>query len=412
MMFLEYFIWGTWSVTLATYLGRTLAFTPVEIGLAYTTGATAAIVSPFFVGMVADRFFASERLMALLHLLGAALLWTTAAQPRFLPLYLALLGYMLLFMPTQALTNAISFAHLPDPALHFPRIRAFGTFGWIASGLIVGPLGLEATAVPLRIAAGASVAMAALCLTLPHTPPPGARVLRATTAPPPPRSGWPRLRGILGLDALGLLRDRWLAVFIAACFLLCIPMQFYSVFTNLYFNDIGIRAAAAKMTLAQASEGILTLLLPFLFPRLGVRRLMLLGISAWVVRYALLALGGPGAGEPLLLAAVLLHGACYVFVLLTGQIYMEQRARPEVRASAQGLFILLTSGFGSLLGGIAAGRVVQTLTHTLPGGGLVHDWHAVWLVPGAAALAVLVFFASAFRPARAAGVSPLPASAD
>ncbi len=409
MMFLEYFIWGTWSVTLATYLGRTLAFTPVEIGLAYTTGATAAIVSPFFIGMVADRFFATERILALLHLVGAGLLWTAAGQARFLPLYLAMLGYSLVFMPTQALTNAITFAHLPDPARHFPRIRAFGTFGWIASGLVVGRLALEATAVPLRIAAVASLAMAAYCLMLPHTPPLGA--VRATR--PAARSGWLRVRGVLGLDALGLLRDRWLAVFVAACFLLCIPMQFYSVFTNLYFNDIGIRAAAAKMTLAQASEGVCTLLLPFLFPRLGVKRLMLLGATAWAVRYTLLALGGPGAGEALLLGAVLLHGACYVFVLLTGQIYVEQCAPPRVRASAQGLFLLLTSGFGSLLGGLAAGRVVQALTHAGPGGLLVHDWQWIWLVPAAGALAVLVLFASAFRPARAAGaVAALPASAD
>ncbi len=410
MMFLEYFIWGTWSVTLATYLGRTLAFTPVEIGVAYTTSATAAIVSPFFIGLVADRFLATERILALLHLAGAALLWAAGSLAHFGPLYLALLGYALVFMPTTALTNAISFAHLPDPATDFPRVRVLGTLGWIASGLLVGRLGLEATAIPLRIAGVSSLGMAIFCLTLPHTPPLGAARARSGGAS---GAGWARARRLLGLDALGLLRERQLAVFVAACFLVCIPLQFYGVFTNLYFNEIGIRAAAAKMTLGQATEGACMLVLPFLFPRLGVKRLMLLGTAAWVARYTLLALGGPGAGEALLLGAVLLHGACYVFILLTGQIYMEQRAPEHVRASAQGFFALLTSGFGCLIGGIAAGRLVQAMTHAGPGGALVHDWRGIWLVPAAGALTVLVAFAAAFRPAPAAAPEPaLSAPAD
>jgi len=410
MMFLQYFIWGTWSVTLATYLGRTLAFTPVQIGLAYTTGATAAIVSPFFVGMVADRFFATERVLALLHLAGALLLWSAAVLPHFVPLYLALLGYALVFMPTLPLTNALCFAHLPDPATDFPRVRVLGTLGWIVAGLLVGQLALEATPVPLRIAALASAGMAGFCLLLPHTPPLGGRRATGATRPTPPR-GWPRVRGLLGLDALGLLRDRELAIFVAACFLICIPLQFYGVFTNLYFNEIGMRAAAAKMTLGQATEGACTLLLPFLYPRLGVKRLMLLGTSAWVLRYILLAFGGPGAGEALLLGAVLLHGACYVFILLTGQIYIEQKAEPRVRASAQGLFSLVTSGLGCLIGGLAAGRVVQAMT-SAPAGVLVHDWRGIWLVPAAAALAVLLLFATTFRPGRPSAAGPLPAPAD
>ncbi len=392
LMFLEYFVWGSWTVTLATYVGRTLAFSGVEIGLLYTTGAIAAIVSPFFVGTLADRFFATERMLALLHLLGGGLLWAASSTTRFAPLYLVLLGYAILFMPTLALCISISFDHLPEPGSDFPRVRVLGTAGWIAAGVLVGQLRLEATPLPLRIAAISSLALAAFCLTLPHTPPHAAEARAA-------------MRGLVGRDVLRLLRDPAFAVFMAGAFLIAVPAQFYAAFMNLYLNEVGVRAAATRMTLGQASEGTFMLLLPWLLPRLGVKWLLLAGMAGWVVRYALLALNGPGAMEPLLYGAILLHGLCYGCFFLTAQIYVAERADVRIRAAAQGFFTLAALGVGSLLGSWAAGSAVDAFA--LPAAAAGHDWRSIWLIPAAAALVVTVLFAFAFRP----GPSPRPVTA-
>lgn len=386
-MFLEYFIWGVWYVTLATYLGRTLRMSGIQIGMVYTTSAIAAIVSPFFIGMVADRFFATERLMAVLQLMGAALLWTASWIHDFWPLYLVLLAYALVFMPSAALTNAMSFHHLEDPAVDFPRVRVLGPVGWILGGLVVGQLGLEASPVPMRIAAVTAVAFAGFCLTLPHTPPAGA----STGA----RS---RARDLLGLDALRLLKDRSFALFVLGSFLASIPIQAYSAFPNLFMNEIGVHAAASKMTLAQCSEVAFTLMLPWLLPRFGVRRLLVFGLAAWSARYLLFAFGDAGARQPLILAGLALHGACYVCFMLTGQIFVEQRADARIRASAQGFISLVTLGLGYLVGGWVSGAMVDLFANRSPAGLLSHDWRAIWLVPSASAAAVALLFLFAFHP--------------
>jgi len=275
-----------------------------------------------------------------------------------------------------------------------------GPVGWILGGLLVGQLGLEASPVPMRIAAVTAVALAAFCLTLPHTPPHGARTT-ATDGPDPAvasGSGRPRLRDLLGLDALRLLKDRSFAVFVAGSFLASISIQAYSAFPNLFLNEIGVRAAASKMTLAQCSEVVFTLLLPWFLPRLGVRRLLVIGLVAWTTRYLLFAFGDAGARQPLLLAGLALHGACYVFFMLTGQIFVEQRADASIRASAQGFISLVTLGLGYLVGGWVSGGLVDLFAHRDPAGVLSHDWRAIWLVPAGCAAAVALLFALAFRP--------------
>src|SRR5215468_4744856 len=379
MMFLEYFVWGAWSVTMGTWLAETLRFSGEQIGLAYGTTALAAMVSPFFVGMVADRFFATERILAGLHLVGAAVLLYTSMQTTFAPLYVVLLVYTLCYMPTLALTNSLSFRQMKDPSAEFPGIRVLGTIGWIVAGLVIGTTGLEATAIPMRIAAAASVALGVFSLMLPHTPP-QKRGHRVT---------WGE---ILGLDALKLMKDSSFAIFVIGSFLICIPLQFYYAFTNLYLNEIGVTNAAGKMTLGQMSEIFFMLVMPWFFRRLGVKYMLLVGMAAWTARYLLFAAGNNGALVWMLYGGILLHGICYDFFFVTGQIYVDRKAPDDLRAAAQGFIAFVTLGIGMLIGSWLSGMVVDNFS--VSGG---HAWDRIWIVPAIGAAVVIVLFALFFR---------------
>ncbi|HEX6816214.1 MAG TPA: nucleoside permease [Gemmatimonadaceae bacterium] len=393
MMFLEYFVWGAWFVTMGTYLGTSLQFNGTQVGLAYGATAIAAMISPFFVGMVADRFFATEKILALLHIVGGVVLWIASTMHAFGAFYAVLIVYALCYMPTLALTNSISFDHMTDPTREFPLVRVLGTIGWIVAGLIVGILKLEATAVPLELAAAASIVLGLFSFALPHTPPHAAG--KKITA-----------RDVLGLDALSLLKDNAFAVFIFGSFLLCIPLQFYYTFTNPFLNEIGLQDAAAKMTLGQFFEIGFMLLLPWALSRLGVKRILLLGMAAWAVRYLLFAFGNVTVNVWMLYAGIILHGVCYDFFFVTGQIYVDQRASVSIRAAAQGFLAFITQGVGLFIGSLLSGPVVDR--YRLPGG--THDWRSVWLVPACGAAVIFVLFALLFRP-RAQTEEPKPAAA-
>ena len=379
MMFLEYFIWGAWYVTMGTWLGA-LGFSGEQIGLTYGTTALAAMISPFFVGMIADRFFATQRLLAVLHLAGGAALFYASTQTVFWPLYIAVLIHTLFYMPTLALTNSLSFRQMRDPGREFPPVRVLGTIGWIVAGLVVGTLGVEATGRPMQLAAAGSVLMAVFCLLLPHTP--------------PQSTGSVRVRDVLGLDALELMKDRSFAVFVIGSFLVCIPLQFYYAFANPFLNAIGVTNAAGKMTMGQMSELVFMLLMPWFFRRLGVKQMLLVGMAAWVARYILFAYGDNGPLVWMLYLGILLHGICYDFFFVTGQIYVDQKAPPSVRAAAQGFITFVTYGVGMLIGSWLSGRVVDAYA-TSAGSG--HDWQHIWLVPAAMAAVVLVLFALFFK---------------
>jgi nucleoside transporter len=378
MMFLQYFVWGAWYVTMGTWLGATLHFSGEQIGLAAGTTALAAMISPFFVGMVADRFLATERILGALHLAGGAVLYLASTQTSFGAFYGVLLVYTLCYMPTLALSNSISFHQMRDPEREFPGIRVLGTIGWIVAGLFIGTLGLEATARPMQLAAAGSIALGLFCFALPHTPP--QRKSRVT------------MRDVLGLDALSLMRERSFAVFVLGSFLVCIPLQFYYAFANLFLNELHVSNAAGKMTLGQMSEIFFMLVMPWFFRRLGVKYMLLAGMAAWTARYTLFAFGDNGSLVWMLYGGILLHGVCYDFFFVTGQIYVDQKAPGDLRAAAQGLIAFVTLGVGMLIGSWVSGRVVDAFRV----GADAHAWNQVWLVPAAGAAAVLVLFAVFF----------------
>ena len=382
MMFLEYVIWGAWYVTLTTYLTQTLNFSGTQAGTVFGTTALASLLSPFFVGLIADRFFATERVMATLYIAAAVCMYLVTQVSSFPAVYGLMLAFCLLYFPTIALTNSIAMKHVQDPGRDFPPIRTMGTLGWIAINNVVGFLRVEAGTTPFLLGATFCVVMAVYSLmALPHTPPPG-KGRRVT------------LGSILGLDALVLLKQRDFAVYLVASVLACIPLTFYYSFTNAYLNDVGVVNAAGKMTLGQASEVIMLLLMPVFFRIWSVRTILLLGLASWAVRYVLLAYGNPGDGMWMFYLAILLHGVCFDFFFVTGFLYANQVAPPELRSTAQGLITLATYGLGMLIGSLLSGGVLDYFSTTGADGAVVRNWPSFWLSSAAMSFAItlIVFF--------------------
>ncbi|WP_240222621.1 nucleoside permease [Rheinheimera hassiensis] len=385
MMFLQFFIWGAWFVTMGTYLSQRFSASGAQMGMAYETQSIGAIIAPFIIGLIADRYFAAQKILALLHLVGAALLFSAAYSGSFSSFYPYVLLYMVVYMPTLALVNAISFRQLAEKTAQFAHIRVLGTVGWITAGLLIGWFGWEGNQnlqFTFMLAAGASLALGVFSLTLPDTPP------QATQQRP-------TIRQLLGLDALALLKDRAYLVFFLASVLICIPLAFYYQNANLYLNDLGISGAAAKMSLGQMSELAFMLLLPLFLRRYGIKATLLVGMLAWVLRYVLFAYGNSGEQLWMLFFGILLHGICYDFFFVSGQIYTEQKAGREIKAAAQGLITLATYGVGMLLGFRLAGYITD-LNHLDSG----YQWWQIWLIPAGIAALVLVLFVLSFPKQR------------
>lgn len=386
-MFLQYFIWGAWYVSMGTYLGKTLNFAGAEIGLAYGAFAVGAMISPFFVGLIADRYFASEKLLAALGVGGGGLLLLLADQTEFATFYPLLILYCATYVPTLALGNSLSLHHLADPKRDFPLVKTLSAVGWIAGGVTLsyGFKG-ESSATQFLLAGGASVVFGLYALLLPHTPPrkTGAQV---------------SLGEILGLDALALLKKPSFAIFIACMFLICIPLYFYFVNMNLYVTELGWTYSAAKMSLAQVSDVIFLILLPLMLRRLGYKLTIFLGILAWVTRYFLLAgsTQAPDAATLMVYAAILLHGVCYDFLFIAGQLYVDGEANERNRGAAQGFIAFILWGVGNFVGSTLAGQVQAAKTLAVPEGAIAHDWYGIWILPAYGSLAVLLVFLLFFR---------------
>ena len=428
MMFLQFFVWGAWYVSMGTFMGANKM--DPAIATAYSVGPIAAILSPFFLGMIADRFFASERVMAALHIIGGVLLfaapvaaqwkWSGAPADGFFafmrewPFLLVILLHMLCYMPTLGLTNTIAFNAMTRPEKQFPLVRVWGTIGWIVANWTISYFHADTAATQFTIAGGAAVLLGVYSLSLPHTP--------------PPARGKPfSARDALGLDALALLRKPSFVVFMLASFLVCIPLATYYAFAARYLGAVGpagdrVTATTATMSIGQMSEIFFMLVMPLFFVRLGVKWMLAVGMLAWVARYAffawgasttwnwheLFAIGGtsffaPGDGLGwMILLGIALHGICYDFFFVTGQIYTEQSAPARLRASAQGFLVLVTQGLGMLIGAQIMGLVFAGKTRTIVDAATdtkvsVTDWVSFWSVPAIMALVILVFFVVAFR---------------
>ncbi len=433
MMFLQFFVWGAWYVTAPLYLGK-IGFSGTDLGLTYSVGPIAAIISPLFVGMVADRFFPTEKVLGALHILGGILMAssTLLMNPNDpgtpFAINMIFFGHTLCYFPTLALTNSLAMQHIQDSEKEFPIIRVFGTIGWIVANLVLSWVGWDTRVSMFTLAGVAGVMQGFYCFTLPHTPPPA-------------KGQKPTIGELFGADALVLFKNRSFTIFILASFLICIPLAFYYQIAAKAVQQTGIQNVAATMSLGQGSEIVFMLAMPLFFKRLGVKYMLLVGMLAWVVRYALFAVGAPESIRWMMIAGVMLHGICYDFFFVTGQIYTDQVAPKGVRAQAQGLLAMLTLGLGMLIGAQAAGvieeqntpqaavelnRQVQEIGAQIAqlesqGGAQAAariseltadqsqkalealrliDWRVLWGIPAALAGAIMLLFALAFREKR------------
>ncbi|MCA6074495.1 nucleoside permease [Fulvivirga sedimenti] len=385
MMFLEFFIWGAWFVTMGTYLSQTIAASDVQNAQAYGTQSLGAILAPFIIGLIADRYFAAQRILGALHLLGAALLFWITFQEDFSSFYPLILIYMILYMPTLALVNSVAFRQLADPEKEFARIRVWGTIGWILAGFVIGWFTWESQGLlvnTFRLAAVASAILGIFSFFLPETPP-GSKGKDVSIA------------DIIGTDALKLLKDRNYLIFFIASILICIPLAFYYQEANKFMNEIGVEQAAGKMAFGQVSEIVFMLLIPFFFRKFGVKVMLLIGMGAWTLRYILFGYGNAEDLMAFIYLGIILHGICYDFFFVTGQIYTEQRAGENIKSSAQGLITLATYGVGMYIGFIVAGQITEKFNLEVG-----HDWQQIWMYPAGIAAAVLLLFAVSFREKR------------
>lgn len=385
MMFLQFFIWGAWFVTLGTFLGSNMSATGGQIGQAFSTQSWGAIIAPFIIGLIADRFFNAEKILGILHLIGAGLMYLMSQTSDFGVFYPYVLGYMIAYMPTLALVNSVSFNQMKDPAKEFSYIRVFGTIGWIIAGLSISYLfkwdapdmissGMLKNT--FLLAGGASALLGIFSFFLPATPPKVDKNKKIT------------ISDILGLDALKLLSDRNFLIFFISSILICIPLAFYYANANPFLVNIGMENPTGKMTIGQMSEVGFMLLLPVFFKKYGFKNTILVGMLAWSLRYVLFAFGDAGSLSFMLILGIALHGICYDFFFVSGQIYTNAKAGSHVKSAAQGLITLATYGVGMLIGFWVAGKIVETNPN---------NWQTIWMYPAGFAAFILILFFVAFK---------------
>jgi nucleoside transporter len=390
MMFLEFFIWGSWFVTLGTFLAANLTASGSQTASVFSTQSWGAIIAPFIIGLIADRYFNAEKILGFLHIIGAILMYQMYNATDIAVFYPYVFGYMVLYMPTLALVNSVSFNQMGDPEKEFSTIRIWGTIGWIAAGLLISFYfhwdSKEATAEGLLkntflMAGIASLVLGLFSFLLPKTPP------KANTGEKV------SISELLGLDALKLLKDKNFLIFFLASILICIPLAFYYQNANLFLSTIGVDNPTGKMTIGQVSEVLFLLFLPIFFKKFGFKRTILVGMLAWAIRYAFFAYGNAGELSFMLILGIALHGICYDFFFVSGQIYTNSKAGEKFKSSAQGLITLATYGVGMLIGFEVAGLISDS--YKAADGTM--DWKMIWIIPAGIAFVVFLLFALLFN---------------
>ncbi|HUG70604.1 MAG TPA: MFS transporter [Pirellulaceae bacterium] len=385
MVFLHYFVWGSWYVTMGTYLTQTLKFEGGQVGLAYGSTAIGAIVSPFFAGIVADRFFATQKLLGTLHLIGAGLLYLVTMQETFNAFYPLLILYTVSYMAGHGLTNTLTLHHAVNPDKEFPIVMMAGSVGWIAAGLVNSGLMLEDNVGMFQLACGAAALMGLYSFTLPHTPPKGAGQKVS-------------VRTMLGFDALKLMREPSFATFIVCSFLICIPLSFYFAWMNVFLNELGIANAAAKMTIGQVSDVVFLLLLPVLLPVLRAKGILLVGMAAWALRFGLFAWFDTARDAHwMMYLGIAVHGMCYDFIFVMGRMYVDKRASANIRGAAQGLHAFVTLGIGMFVGSWLSGVVGEHYASQGADGAVTHNWQMIWAVPAVLSVVLTILFVVSFK---------------
>jgi nucleoside transporter len=390
MMFLNFFIWGGWFVTLGTYLSNNLNASGIQSGNVFSTQSWGAIIAPFIIGLIADRYINAEKILGVLHILGGLLMYQMYNSSSITVFYPYVLAYMILYMPTLALVNSVSFNQMKDPEKEFSNIRVWGTIGWIVAGLLISYAFHWDTKDNVRqgllrntflMSSIASIALGLFSFTLPKTPPSKSS------------SDKVNVKDILGLESLTLLKNKNFLIFFISSILICIPLAFYYQNTNDFLTNIGVENPTGKMTIGQASEVLFLLALPIFFSRFGFKKTILVGMLAWALRYVLFAFGNAGSLSFMLLVGIALHGVCYDFFFVSGQIYTNSKAGERYKSAAQGLITLATYGVGMLLGFMIAGKITDVYKladHE-------YDYKMVWLIPAAIAFAVMIIFMLLFN---------------
>lgn len=389
MMFLEFFVWGSWYVTMGTFLGANLKAQDQDISLAFSTQSFGAILAPFIVGLIADRYFQAQKILGFIHLMGAVLMYLLYSSESFAGFFPLLLIYMILFMPTLALVNSISFNQMKNPEKEFSVIRVWGTIGWVTAGFLISALAWDSQSGLAEgllkntwiMASMVSLGLGIYSFTLPNTPP------RAKT------SGEFKLSEVLGLDALALLKHKNYAIFFLSSILICIPLAFYYQNASPFLTEIGVENSTGKMAFGQVSEVLFMLALPVFFTRFGLKNTLIVAMLAWAVRYVLFAFGDADSGVWMLLVGIALHGVCYDFFFVSGQIYTDAHAGEKFKSSAQGLITLATYGVGMLIGFWAAGQISNYYQDETG----IHFWKSIWMIPAGISILVLLFFISFFK---------------
>jgi len=389
MMFLEFFIWGAWFVTLGPFLGNSLHATGAQTGAVFSTQSWGAIIAPFIIGLIADKYFNAERILGVLHILGAVLMYQMYRATDVSVFYPYVLGYMVVYMPTLALVNSVSFNQITDPEKEFSSIRVWGTIGWIVAGLAISylfhwdsPDGIKSGFLKNTFLMGciASLILGLFSFTLPATPPKIIAGQKVTVSQ------------MLGLDALKLLKDKNFAVFFIASILICIPLAFYYQNASNFLTDIKVNNPTGKMTIGQGSEVLFMLCLPIFFKKFGFKKTILVGMAAWAIRYVMFAYGNAGELSFMLIIGIALHGVCYDFFFVSGQIYTDSKAGPQYKSAAQGMITLATYGIGMLIGFYVAGQISDSYNSAAG-----HDWKMIWLIPAGIAAVVFLLFTLFFR---------------